>query len=144
MLISGQRSTDSAHFPCLYLSFKSCSTKSMRFNNEIEPFVYGEILFMGKICLWGNFVYWENLCRIPRRPPFTAYVANLPYDVDEGQVQEVFERARLKVRIRKTWIWKNERLNLDQLRSRKSDWWKTKVEDCEDMAMLTLRTETAW
>ena len=35
--------------------------------------------------------------RIPRRPPFTAYIANLPYDVDEGQVQEVFERARLKV-----------------------------------------------
>merc|ERR1712110_63391 len=35
--------------------------------------------------------------KIPRRPPFTAYVANLPYDVDEGQVQEVFERARLKI-----------------------------------------------
>ena len=39
----------------------------------------------------------ECPCRIPRRPPFTAYIANLPYDVDEGQVQEVFERARLKV-----------------------------------------------
>merc|ERR1712038_14416 len=35
--------------------------------------------------------------KIPRRPPFTAYIANLPYDVDEGQVQEVFERARLKI-----------------------------------------------
>merc|ERR1719285_1477429 len=35
--------------------------------------------------------------RIPRRPPFTAYIANLPYDVDEGQIQEVFERARLKI-----------------------------------------------
>ena len=42
-------------------------------------------------------------CRIPRRPPFTAYIANLPYDVDEGQVQEVFERARLKVGHHEDW-----------------------------------------
>ena len=36
--------------------------------------------------------------KIPKYPPFTAYIANLPYDVDEGQVQEVFERARLKIK----------------------------------------------
>lgn len=36
--------------------------------------------------------------RIPRRPPYTAYIANLPYDVDEGQVEEVFVRARLKIK----------------------------------------------
>jgi translation initiation factor 4B len=36
--------------------------------------------------------------RIPKRPPYTAYIANLPYDVDEEQIKEVFEKARLKVR----------------------------------------------
>ena len=48
---------------------------------------------------------FPNPCihRIPKYPPFTAYIANLPYDVDEGQVQEVFERARLKVRIFTGW-----------------------------------------
>lgn len=35
--------------------------------------------------------------RIPRRPPYTAYIANLPYDVDDEQVKEVFVRAKLKV-----------------------------------------------
>merc|ERR1711887_77510 len=35
--------------------------------------------------------------RIPRRPPFTAYIANLPYDVNEEQIMEVFERAKLKI-----------------------------------------------
>jgi len=35
--------------------------------------------------------------RIPRSPPYTAYIANLPYDVDEEQVQDVFVKARLKV-----------------------------------------------
>ena len=35
--------------------------------------------------------------RIPRRPPYTAYIANLPYDVDEEQIMEVFERAKLRV-----------------------------------------------
>ena len=35
--------------------------------------------------------------RIPHRPPFTAYIANLPYDVDEGEIMETFEKARLKV-----------------------------------------------
>merc|ERR1719435_203240 len=35
--------------------------------------------------------------RIPKRPPYTAYIANLPYDVDEEQVKEVFVRARLKI-----------------------------------------------
>ena len=35
--------------------------------------------------------------RIPKRPPYTAYIANLPYDVDEEQITEVFERAKLKV-----------------------------------------------
>ena len=43
--------------------------------------------------------------RIPRRPPFTAYIANLPYDVDEFQVQEVFEKAKLKVRARRWHEW---------------------------------------
>jgi len=27
--------------------------------------------------------------RIPREPPFTAYVANLPYDTDEDEIMEV-------------------------------------------------------
>jgi len=36
--------------------------------------------------------------RIPKRPPYTAYIANLPYDVDEGQVEEVFVKARLKIK----------------------------------------------
>ena len=73
----------------------------MKFSDKIEP------------------VMKKFPCRIPRRPPFTAYVANLPYDVDEGQVQEVFERARLKVGGQ----WEYERLELisNQLRSRKSD-----------------------
>jgi len=35
--------------------------------------------------------------RIPKRPPYTAYIANLPYDVDEEQITEVFERAKLKI-----------------------------------------------
>lgn len=35
--------------------------------------------------------------RIPKRPPYTAYIANLPYDVDEEQIKEVFEKARLKI-----------------------------------------------
>jgi len=35
--------------------------------------------------------------RIPRRPPYTAYIANLPYDVDEEQIMEVFERAKLRI-----------------------------------------------
>jgi len=35
--------------------------------------------------------------RIPKRPPYTAYIANLPYDVDEDQITEVFERAKLKI-----------------------------------------------
>merc|ERR1719474_481752 len=35
--------------------------------------------------------------RIPRRPPYTAYIANLPYDVDEDQIMEVFERAKLRI-----------------------------------------------
>eukprot|EP00092_Neocalanus_flemingeri_P022442 GFUD01024339.1.p1 GENE.GFUD01024339.1~~GFUD01024339.1.p1 ORF type:complete len:634 (-),score=237.24 GFUD01024339.1:916-2817(-) len=35
--------------------------------------------------------------RIPKRPPYTAYIANLPYDVDEEQVTEVFANARLKI-----------------------------------------------
>ena len=35
--------------------------------------------------------------RIPHRPPFTAYIANLPYDVDESEIRDTFEKARLKV-----------------------------------------------
>jgi len=35
--------------------------------------------------------------RIPHRPPFTAYIANLPYDVDDCEVKEVFERAKLRI-----------------------------------------------
>ena len=35
--------------------------------------------------------------RIPDKPPFTAYIANLPYDVDEGEVKEVFEKAEGEV-----------------------------------------------
>ena len=36
--------------------------------------------------------------RIPDKPPFTAYIANLPYDVDEGEVKEVFEKAKLRIK----------------------------------------------
>lgn len=32
---------------------------------------------------------------IPRRPPFIAYISNLPYDVDESAISELF--AGLKV-----------------------------------------------
>ena len=35
--------------------------------------------------------------RIPWSPPFTAYVANLPYDVDEDQIKDVFVKCKLKV-----------------------------------------------
>ena len=35
--------------------------------------------------------------RIPHRPPYSAYIGNLPYDVDEAEVLETFEKARLKV-----------------------------------------------
>jgi translation initiation factor 4B len=35
--------------------------------------------------------------RIPWSPPFTAYLANLPYDVDEDQVKDVFVKCKLKV-----------------------------------------------
>jgi len=35
--------------------------------------------------------------RIPHRPPYTAYIANLPYDVDESEIKETFEKARLKI-----------------------------------------------
>jgi len=35
--------------------------------------------------------------RIPHRPPFTAYIANLPYDVDDCEVKEVFEKAKLRI-----------------------------------------------
>ena len=35
--------------------------------------------------------------RIPHRPPYTAYIGNLPFDVDQEQVIESFEKARLKV-----------------------------------------------
>jgi len=35
--------------------------------------------------------------RIPHRPPFTAYIANLPYDVDESEIRDTFEKARLKI-----------------------------------------------
>ena len=35
--------------------------------------------------------------RIPHRPPYSAYIANLPYDLDEHEVRETFEKARLKV-----------------------------------------------
>ena len=37
--------------------------------------------------------------RIPHRPPYTAYIANLPYDVEEEEIVETFEKARLKVRM---------------------------------------------
>lgn len=33
---------------------------------------------------------------IPRRPPFTAHISNLPYDVDESAILELF--TGLKVR----------------------------------------------
>jgi len=36
--------------------------------------------------------------RISHDPPFTAYIANLPYDVDEQAVEEVFRNARLKIK----------------------------------------------
>ena len=35
--------------------------------------------------------------RIPHRGPFTAYIANLPYDVEEEEIMETFEKAKLKV-----------------------------------------------
>merc|ERR1712212_1177745 len=35
--------------------------------------------------------------RIPRYPPFTAYIANLPYDVDEEAVKDVFLGCKLKI-----------------------------------------------
>jgi translation initiation factor 4B len=35
--------------------------------------------------------------RIPWSAPFTAYIANLPYDVDEEQIKEVFVKCKLKV-----------------------------------------------
>ena len=35
--------------------------------------------------------------RIPHRPPFTAYIANLPYDVDDIEVKDVFEKAKLRI-----------------------------------------------
>jgi RNA recognition motif-containing protein len=35
--------------------------------------------------------------RIPWNPPFTAYIANLPYDVDEEQIKDVFIKCKLKV-----------------------------------------------
>merc|ERR1719341_2407649 len=34
---------------------------------------------------------------IPYSPPFSAHLANLPYDVDEDQILEVFEKCKLKV-----------------------------------------------
>ena len=37
--------------------------------------------------------------RIPHRPPYTAYIANLPYDVEEEEIVETFEKARLKVSV---------------------------------------------
>jgi len=33
---------------------------------------------------------------IPRDPPFTAYVANLPYDIDEEEIMEFFSNLRIK------------------------------------------------
>ena len=38
--------------------------------------------------------------RIPHRGPFTAYIANLPYDVEEEEIMETFEKAKLKVSYR--------------------------------------------
>jgi len=35
--------------------------------------------------------------RIPHRGPFTAYIANLPYDVEEEEIMETFEKAKLKI-----------------------------------------------
>ena len=36
---------------------------------------------------------------IPYSPPFSAHLANLPYDVDEDQILEVFEKCKLKVSV---------------------------------------------
>ena len=117
----------------------------------------GQLAFMQILQHYQVWSILQSECpiRIPRRPPFTAYIANLPYDVDEGQVQEVFERARLKVGIifdRKKTISDPLRMGIilksktksDHLRSRKYVWWRTRVEDWEDMATQTLRTGTAW
>ncbi len=34
--------------------------------------------------------------RIPREPPFTAYIANLSYDIDEEEIMEFFSKLRIK------------------------------------------------
>lgn len=35
--------------------------------------------------------------RIPNEPPYTAYVANLPYDVESEDIMLFFEQKKLKV-----------------------------------------------
>lgn len=33
--------------------------------------------------------------RIPKEPPYTAYVANLPYDIDEKDIMQFFSRLKV-------------------------------------------------
>lgn len=34
---------------------------------------------------------------IPRRPPYTAHISNLPYDVDESAIYELFTGLKVKI-----------------------------------------------
>lgn len=36
---------------------------------------------------------------IPRRPPYIAHISNLPYDVDESAIAEVFEGLKVSQKV---------------------------------------------
>lgn len=33
--------------------------------------------------------------KVPKEPPFTAYLSNLPYDVEEDEVSEIFKGLKI-------------------------------------------------
>lgn len=41
---------------------------------------------------------------IPRRPPFTAHISNLPYDVDESAITELFTGLKVCTSYNKHYI----------------------------------------
>ncbi len=47
--------------------------------------------------------------RIPKDPPFTAYVANLPYDIDEEDIMQFFSKLKVSNDIRDDFYYENNK-----------------------------------